>query len=107
MSPQPHFDRLALLAVVAAWLASATSPAVLAQTARPPEPAKAVPLQAEPAPFLSALDGYKPYGEEKMLDWRQANDTTARIGGWRAYAKEAAGAEPGPDTGLVTSPAKP
>ena len=27
--------------------------------------------------------------EEPPISWREANDTTARIGGWRAYAREA------------------
>lgn len=42
--------------------------------------------------FSSALDTYKPFTEEKTIDWKQANDLTARVGGWRAYAKEASGA---------------
>ncbi|MDB5890275.1 MAG: hypothetical protein JWP47_1106 [Polaromonas sp.] len=53
------------------------------------------PAQAQPAneltlpAFRSALDGYQPYSEEKTLDWKLANEQTARIGGWRAYAREA------------------
>ncbi len=26
---------------------------------------------------------------DKLLNWKEVNDTTGRIGGWRAYAKEA------------------
>lgn len=51
--------------------------------------------------FRSALDIYKPMTEEKTIDWKQANELTARVGGWRAYAKEASSAEP------VSTPAKP
>lgn len=39
--------------------------------------------------FRSALEGYQPYTEEKTQAWKEANDTVGRIGGWRAYAKEA------------------
>ena len=42
-----------------------------------------------PAPYRSAMEGYKPYTDEKIVDWKQANDSTGKIGGWREYAKEA------------------
>ena len=61
--------------------ASAASPANLAPPATP-EPT------ALPA-YRSALEGYQRYTEEKTVNWKDANDATARIGGWRAYAKEA------------------
>ena len=57
-----------------------------------------------PAPYRSAMEGYKPYTDEKIVDWKQANDSTGKIGGWREYAKEAqqpdaadASAKPAPD----------
>ena len=71
---------LALLPFVAAPLVSA------AQTQATPAP------QAHSA-FKSAFEGYQPYTDDQTGNWRQANDTVARIGGWRAYAREAA-AEP-------------
>ncbi len=36
-----------------------------------------------------ALDGYQPYTDEKIQSWKEANDSVGRIGGWRAYAREA------------------
>lgn len=42
-----------------------------------------------PLAFQSAMEGYQPYTDDPTVDWKDANDTTARIGGWRAYAKEA------------------
>lgn len=45
--------------------------------------------QAEPVKYRSAMEGYQPYTDEKMADWKAANDTAGRIGGWRVYAKEA------------------
>ena len=57
-----------------------------------------------PAPYRSAMEGYKPYTDEKIVDWKQANDSTGKIGGWREYPKEAqqpdaadASAKPAPD----------
>ena len=55
---------------------------VNAQTA-PVKPA------SPPPAFQSALEGYQPYTDDKTVDWKAANDTTARVGGWRAYAREA------------------
>ena len=60
-----------------------------------------LPANAQPAPpaapqlpaFRSAMQGYQPFidkaSEGKTIDWKKANDTTARIGGWRAYARQA------------------
>lgn len=54
------------------------------------QPATPNPLQPpRPVAFQSAFEGYQPYTDDKPVDWKSANDTTARIGGWRAYAKEA------------------
>ncbi len=56
-------------------------------------PVQAQTTAAQPAPpppvFQSAFEGYQPYTDDKTVDWKAANDTTARIGGWRAYAREA------------------
>jgi hypothetical protein len=41
------------------------------------------------AGYRSAFEGYKPYSDDKLLNWKDANENTARIGGWRTYAKEA------------------
>jgi hypothetical protein len=82
------------------WLGSLTSALLIA--AAPFTHAQQVPIAADVPPttqkadtpaFGSALDGYRPYSEEKIVSWKEANDMTARIGGWRAYAKEASGAE--------------
>jgi hypothetical protein len=44
---------------------------------------------AAPAPFRSAFDGYQSYTDEKIINWKEANDRVGRTGGWREYAKEA------------------
>jgi hypothetical protein len=51
------------------------------------------PLDAQaPVPalrFNSSLGSFRGLGDDKSVPWKEANDTTARIGGWRAYAREA------------------
>lgn len=66
--------------LLAAW-------AFAAAHAQPAAPEGAAP--AAPA-WRSAFDGYQPFAGEKTLPWREANDTVQRVGGWRAYAREAA-----------------
>lgn len=39
--------------------------------------------------YRSALTGYRRMGDDEPVPWREANDTVGRIGGWRAYAREA------------------
>lgn len=58
----------------------------------PLNPQAAVP----PVLHRPALAGYRPAGELKLGSWREANDTVTRIGGWRVYAREAAGLDPAP-----------
>jgi len=43
-------------------------------------------------PVRDAFDGYRATNDQPVLDWRQSNAQVARIGGWRAYAREAAAA---------------
>lgn len=56
---------------------SGTPDALNAQAAVPP-------LRHE-----SAFTGYRRHTEATPIDWKDANDTVTRIGGWRAYAREA------------------
>lgn len=69
--------------LLAAWASTALLASVAqAQTAAPP---------------ASAFENYKPYTDEPIGNWKTANDTTARIGGWREYAKQAQGLESKPE----------
>lgn len=77
----------------AVWLAvvpSLTAATVYAQTVASPPGLSTVPSTASPATYRSALEGYQPYRDEKIKPWKESNDTVGKIGGWRAYAKEAA-----------------
>lgn len=64
-----------------------------AGSASPPPAARPDPLDAQaPVPALSYRSAFAPYrklGDAKPLSWREANEAVARIGGWRAYAREA------------------
>lgn len=40
--------------------------------------------------YLSVFKNYQPYSEEEVTSWQKANATVEKIGGWKAYAKEAA-----------------
>jgi hypothetical protein len=68
---------------------------------------RADPLDAEarvPAvAYTSAFSRYPRAAESKAIPWRDANDTTARIGGWRAYAREAQ--QPDPAASAPAAPA--
>jgi hypothetical protein len=77
----------------ARWLAALPALAAIgagAQTGPAPTTASAAEAAA-PLSFRSAMEGYKPFAEEKPIPWKQANDTVRERGGWRAYAKEGAG----------------
>lgn len=83
--------RLATFAVPAVLAAALSTSAAFAQPMPAPTPASVV-NQAAPLGFTSAMEGYKPYTDDAVTNWKAANDTVAQIGGWRAYAKEAAAA---------------
>ncbi len=87
---------------ISRWLVPiALSAATLAAHSQPvPKAAQPDPLDAQaqvPAlVYLSAL-GRTHHGQGGgLVDWREANDTVRRIGGWRAYAREAQQPEPAP-----------
>lgn len=65
-------------------------PLAHAQRAARPDPLDA---QAATVPLVhrSALAGYRRLAADSpAVPWREANDAVERIGGWRAYAREAA-----------------
>jgi hypothetical protein len=65
-----------------------------AQAQNPPSPATTSgPLDASasvpPFVYRSTLSTYRRLGNDQPVPWREANETVGRIGGWRAYAREA------------------
>jgi len=87
-----------------------TMPLVHAQPS--PESAGSAGAASKAAPADSALhyrsvfDQYRGFVEQPVVSWREANDTVERIGGWRAYAAEAAKSE-APDPADKSTAAKP
>jgi hypothetical protein len=77
------------LALPIMWLAAALSHAQNA----PGRAERADPLDAKAtvpaATYASPLSGYRRLGDDKRVSWKDANETVNRIGGWRAYAREA------------------
>jgi hypothetical protein len=78
-----------LFLACAAGLSIATA-AAFAAAPDPLDAKAAVPAAAH----RSAFDGYRRLVDVVPVPWRQANDTVERIGGWRAYAREASQAAP-------------
>ena len=85
-----------LLVASAALALIAAAPARSADAA---DPKAGVP----PLVYRSAFEGYRPNTEAEVGKWRETNDLVGRIGGWRAYAKEAAA----PDTPASAAPVEP
>lgn len=58
-----------------------------------PAPGRPDPLDAQaqvpPAVHTSPLATYRRLGDDRRVPWPEANATVNRIGGWRAYAREA------------------
>lgn len=60
-----------------------------------PSAGSAGPDLTTPAPlsitlsYRSAFADYRPYSEQPIVSWREANDNVGKIGGWRVYSKEA------------------
>lgn len=82
--------RLAVMALPL-WTCSANAQGPAPSTSSSPQTM----TETAPAAFRSALEGYQPYTDEKTVNWKEANDTAGRIGGWREYAKEASQPESG------------
>lgn len=82
MTPPPS----SLFKTLLPWSCGLLAGAVMAAPAQKSETSP-LPTQLQ---FTSALEGYRAYTDQVVQSWREANDQVHRIGGWRAYAKEAA-----------------
>lgn len=80
-----------------------------AQAQRAPAAGLPDPLDARaevpPASHDSPFAGYRAAGEDGVGSWREANEAVNRIGGWRAYAREAS--RPAPASPVQSAPASP
>jgi len=72
------------------------APAASAQSASASAPPRvAAPVQPASEGHRSAFSGYHRFADEPIQDWKAANDRVSQIGGWRAYAAEAASSQDG------------
>lgn len=89
-------------ALLAALLLPLAAPA---QSPPRPDPLDAKAATA-PLVYRSPLAGYNKLADEAPpVTWRNANDAVLRIGGWRAYAREAAAAASAPRAVETPAPA--
>lgn len=102
----PRAGRLARSIALSLAAMLAGPPVVQSQ---PPAP---VPVQApaaadaEPSGSASAFEGYRAHADEPIRNWKQANDEVGRIGGWRAYAREASAPDSPRRDANIASPAR-
>lgn len=88
MKPNIHL-RLALLAALLPWQLATAQPAQ-----------QAAPAAMQPSVsgmdwhYASPITGYQGYRNTPIDAWSTSNQTVKEIGGWRAYAKEAAADKP-------------
>ena len=96
---KPAGKALALVAI-----AAGLSTAAAAQPAAGPADAKAsVPPTAYESPFA----GYRSHADAKVGPWRGVNEEVGRIGGWKAYAREAYEASQAAQSGGKPQPVAP
>lgn len=79
---------MALIGLLAAALSTQAPAQGTAAPAKRPDPLDAqarVPVVVH----SSALSSYRRLGDDRRIEWKEANETVNRIGGWRTYAREA------------------
>ncbi|TFZ05002.1 hypothetical protein [Ramlibacter rhizophilus] len=80
--------------------------ALLAAALAAPAGAQQAPVPA-PLPGHSPLQDYQRFQDAPVRPWKESNDTVGRIGGWRAYAREAQAPEPAAPGGNAPGTANP
>jgi len=74
---------------LAGLLAALTLPAqAQSNSLHPSQSNPSAQVAVPPLQYSSPLRQYQAYAPQSPADWREANDTVARIGGWQAYAAE-------------------
>lgn len=83
------------IAAATACLAVVALPTVAQTAATAPAIASTEPKARKVGPngstYHSAFEGFRPFADQPVGSWRDANATVGRVGGWRAYAREASG----------------
>jgi hypothetical protein len=102
-------SRVRAVLTCGAALLAAVGASAQAPKADAADPAASVPA----ATHRSAFADYRRLADPPPADWKGANQTVERIGGWRAYAREAntpapaASAASAPDTMRIPRPPAP
>lgn len=80
-----------------------TALAVPAFAQQTPAPTTRLPAQdaAPSSVYRSAWSSYRPFTDEKVISWKDANDEVRRIGGWRAYLRESQNGQPSGSEGAA------
>lgn len=99
-------------ATPAALLAGLLAAALTAHAQPAPKPTRADPLDPQASvpslSYRSSFTQYRGLDDGKPISWREANDTVARIGGWRVYARDAQQPDPASEPKSAgPTPAKP
>lgn len=102
--PMNLSSRSRLTAAVAACVLAAGLAQAQPAPPRPPDPLDAR-APVPPALHGSPLTRYRAAGEVALGSWKEANDTVARVGGWRAYAREAQAPSPAASAPIPAPPA--
>lgn len=63
----------------------------------------ATPAVPQPV-YRSVFEGYRAFTDEPVRPWRETNETVGRIGGWRAYAREAQSGDARPAAAGASAP---
>lgn len=74
--------------LIAGPWAAAAPPHAGEATVAPNNPLDAT-VAVPPVVHRSVFSGYRAQADAPLLGWKAANDEVGRIGGWRAYAREA------------------
>jgi len=83
----PIYKLVWLMVAHGAWAQSTTSVVTASPAAAAPP---LTPVNTNGLAYVSVFAQYQAYAEQAITSWPQANATVERVGGWRAYAKEAA-----------------
>ncbi|MCV2421621.1 hypothetical protein [Paucibacter sp. DJ2R-2] len=117
-APGKALPRHLLCALLCAPLTLALAPAASAsaQTPRSTSPSPNTSLSADPLDpsvplpalrYRSALQSYRADPGTELGDWKASNERVQRIGGWRAYAREANASPANAAASAPASQAKP
>ena len=92
-----------------AMLFAVTPASALAQAGPEPVAARTDPsdvnVRVPQIEYRSTFTTYGAYADQEVKDWRESNDIVGRVGGWRAYAREAREQKPAANSSVAQASA--